>query len=235
MRITMTTAAMISAMLTAAATAAPNKGPFAPVEDKPDLPRVLLIGDSISIGYTLAVRSALEGKANVHRIPTNGGPTTRGLEHIDAWLGDGPWDVIHFNWGLHDLKYIGAQGDKIVDKDSEGAHQQVPIEAYVANLDKLIERMKKTGATLVWCTTTPVPQGAQGRVAGAAAKYNAAAAKAVGKHGVTVNDLYGFALPQLEKLQQPKNVHFTAEGSKALGEHVAEVIAEALEEKAKRR
>jgi hypothetical protein len=66
------------------------------------LPRVLLIGDSISMGYTLDVRELLKGKANVHRIPTNGGPTTNGLKNIKAWLGDSKWDVIHFNWGLHD-------------------------------------------------------------------------------------------------------------------------------------
>ncbi len=71
---------------------------FATVEDDPRLPRVLLIGDSISIGYTVPVRKLLAGKANVHRIPTNGGPTTRGLEQIDKWLGKKPWDVIHFNW-----------------------------------------------------------------------------------------------------------------------------------------
>jgi len=79
---------------------------FAPVKDNSNLPRVLIIGDSISIGYTLPTREFLKGKANLHRIPTNGGPTTRGLANIDAWLGKDKWDLIHFNWGLHDLKYM---------------------------------------------------------------------------------------------------------------------------------
>src|SRR5262249_4795155 len=77
---------------------------FAPVKDDPALPRVLLIGDSISIGYTVPARKLLQGKANVHRIPENGGPTSNGSAKLDKWLGDGKWDVIHFNWGLHDLK-----------------------------------------------------------------------------------------------------------------------------------
>ncbi len=51
---------------------------FAPIKVNPKLPNVLLIGDSISIGYTPATRKFLAGKANVHRIPTNGGPTIRG-------------------------------------------------------------------------------------------------------------------------------------------------------------
>src|SRR5262245_55211566 len=62
---------------------------FASVDDVARLPRVLLIGDSISIGYTPAVREMLRGVANVHRIPDNGGPTTRGLAMLEEWLGSG--------------------------------------------------------------------------------------------------------------------------------------------------
>src|SRR3954465_5493214 len=64
---------------------------LAPIQDQAGLPRVLLIGDSISMGYTLPVREALAGKANVHRPPANCGPTSRGVEMIDSWLGDGRW------------------------------------------------------------------------------------------------------------------------------------------------
>ncbi|MHC4285022.1 MAG: alpha/beta hydrolase fold domain-containing protein [Planctomycetota bacterium] len=78
---------------------------FATIKDNPNMPRVLLIGDSISIGYTLPVRKLLADKANVHRVPTNARHTGIGLENIHKWLGDGKWDVIHFNWGLHDLCY----------------------------------------------------------------------------------------------------------------------------------
>ncbi len=130
----------------------------------PDLPRVLLIGDSISIGYTLPVRELLRGKANVHRIPTNGGPTMRGLESIGQWLGDGHWDVIHFNWGLHDLKLI------------DGKHQ-VPIEDYEKNLAGLAKTLEATGAKLIWCSTTPVPEGAAGRQTADVVEYNAMARK----------------------------------------------------------
>src|SRR5690606_1319408 len=72
------------------------------VKDDPRLPRVLLIGDSVSRGYTAAVRKALAGKANVHRAPANCGPTSLGLNKLDVWLGSGKWDVIHFNFGIHD-------------------------------------------------------------------------------------------------------------------------------------
>src|SRR6187399_773924 len=77
---------------------------LAPIQDVPGLPRVLLIGDSISMGYTLPVRQLLARKANVHRIPVNAAATVDALAHFDEWVGTEKWDVIHFNWGLHDLK-----------------------------------------------------------------------------------------------------------------------------------
>jgi len=203
---------------------APNPA-FAKVVDDPALSRVLLIGDSISIGYTVPLREALKGKANVHRIPENGGPTTRGLEMIDRWLGDGKWDVIHFNWGLHDLKYMDEKG-RLVSPDK--GHQQVPIEQYEENLRKLVERLKKTGAQLVWRSTTPVPQGAAGRIPGDAARYNVVAKKIMDGAGIPIDDHYSFILPRLKELQRPANVHFTPEGSRILAQKAARAILAAL-------
>jgi len=189
---------------------------FAKVIDDPKLPRVLLIGDSISIGYTRDVQQNLKGKANVHRIPTNGGPTTRGLANIDKWLGDGHWDVIHFNWGLHDLKYI---------KD----RKQVPLKEYEQNLRSLVARMKKTGARLIWCATTPVPDGVSPpRKNAEVLEYNAVAAKIMTENRIPTDDLYSFAQPQLEKIQRPNNVHFTPAGSKILAGQVAKSLLTAL-------
>src|SRR5205823_12346537 len=77
---------------------------FREVQDVAGLPCVLLIGDSISIGYTEPVRVELTKKANLHRIPENGAATTVGVKNLDNWLGSSKWDVIHFNFGLHDLR-----------------------------------------------------------------------------------------------------------------------------------
>jgi acyl-CoA thioesterase-1 len=203
---------------------APARSPnpaMVPIQDDPDLPRVLLIGDSISIGYTLPTRAALAGRANVHRPPANCGPSSRGIEQIDRWLGNGKWDVIHFNFGLHDLKLI------------DGKHQ-VPLAQYEKNLEALVLRLKRTGAVLVWCSTTPVPAGCEKppRRNEDAIAYNAIAKRIMEKHGVAIDDLYAFALPQLEKIQRPANVHFTPEGSKVLARQVARSIAAALKQRA---
>ena len=201
--------------------------PMAPIKDLPNLPRVLLIGDSISIGYTLPTRELLKGKANVHRIPSNGGPTIKGLEHIDAWLGEKKWDVIHFNWGLHDLKYMGPNGENLFSKE-KGGKVQVTIEEYGKNLDRLVVRLKKTRAKLVWRNTTPVPPGSKGRYVGDSIKYNAVAARVMIRHGIPTHDLFTMSKERMKEIMLPANVHYTREGSEVLGGDVAKVILEAL-------
>ncbi|MGD9126726.1 MAG: SGNH/GDSL hydrolase family protein [Planctomycetia bacterium] len=202
-------------------------------KEDPNLPRVLILGDSISIGYMLPTRAYLKGVANVQRPATNCGPTTKGLKELDEWLGEKPWDMIHFNFGLHDLKYVDEKG-KTVKKLSDGA-QQVPIEQYEKNLEEIVQRLKKTDAVLIWRTTTPVPKGSKGRVSGDAAKYNEAALRVMKKHDIPVHDLYKFCLPRLEKIQRPANVHFTKKGSKILGKDVAEKIKEQLDKKSEQK
>lgn len=203
---------------------------LAKVEDVPGLPRVLLIGDSISMGYTVDVREMLKGKANVHRIPTNGGPTTNGIKNIKAWLGDGKWDVIHFNWGLHDLKYILNNPSERADPKAPGAHQQVALADYEKNLTELVQTMKATGAKLVWCNTTHVPAASDGRVESDEVKYNEAAARVMTAAGIPTDDLRAHALAKPEA-QLPANVHYTPEGYRYLAEKVSVVIAEQLGKK----
>jgi hypothetical protein len=191
---------------------------FEPVADDPKLPRVLLIGDSISIGYTVAVRSLLNGKANVHRPPENGGPTTNGLAKLSSWLGPGKWDVVHFNWGLHDLKIM------------TNGQRQVPPKVYEKNLRELVGQLRTTGATLIWASTTPVPDGKLSplRHSADALLYNAIADRIMKDNRIAIDDLYRLAMPQLAKIQKPANVHFTTEGYETLARQVAASIESAL-------
>ena len=205
-----------------------GKGVFAPIKDDPKLPRVLILGDSISIGYTLAVRELLKGKANVHRAPTNCGPTTRGLEQIDAWLSDSEWDVIHFNWGLHDLKRVKADSGKNSNDPTDP--RQAEPEQYEANLRAMVERLKATGATLVFGTTTPVPDGGvrPHRDPEDSVRYNEIAAGIMKEHGITVNNLFAVIAEGDPGYGKPADVHFTRAGSKALGDEVVRAIRAAV-------
>ncbi len=193
-----------------------------PVKDVPGLPRVLLIGDSVSIGYTIGVREKLKGKANVHRIPQNGGATEVGLEKMTAWLGDGKWDVIHFNFGLHDAKF------------SSEITQRATREQYADNLRKLVAQMKATGAKLIFATTTPVPKGgilSPTRKFDSIPVRNEIAVKLMQDNGVVIDDLYAVTLPVMEKVGRPNDVHFAPEGYEVLAKAVAASIESVLKAK----
>ena len=207
----------------------PKNNAFSPVEDDPNLPRVLIIGDSISIGYTLPVREMLKGVANVHRPPVNCASTKHGINGIEDWVGNKKWDVIHFNWGLHDLKYMGPNGENLADPQLNSSSQQVPIDEYVKNLQRLVLYLKKTKAELIWRNTTPVPNGAKGRVVGDSKKYNDAAQEIMSHYSIETNDLYQFAKDNWDKVGRKADVHFTPEGSKELAKLAAKSIRKKLQ------
>ena len=175
------------------------------VQDDPKLPRVLLIGDSVSRGYTQPTRVALAGKANVHRAPANCGPTASGLKNLDVWLGEGRWDVIHFNFGIHD--------------------RATPSADYVKRLEEIVARLEKTGAKLIWASTTPIPDNpAQKQTAQSVVEKNALAAEVMKNHGIPTDDLFGAMTPRLKEFQPPLDVHYTSAGYDFLGARVGDSV-----------
>lgn len=178
------------------------------IEDDPALPRVLLIGDSVSRAYTQTVRKELAGKANVHRAPANCGPTATGLKKIKIWLGEGKWDIIHFNFGIHD--------------------RNTPLADYSDRLEQLVEQMKQNGATLVWANSTPLPDVEKKFTAASMIERNAAAAKVMAGHGIAIDDLFGAISPRLAELQNPDDCHFSEPGNRFLGETVAKFLESKL-------
>ena len=208
----------------------------------PALPNVLILGDSISIGYTLQVRKLLEGKANVFRplnargdAAQNCSGTTYGVTEIDRWIAGQKWDVIHFNWGLHDLKHVKAPGSN--DKSDNPADPvQASVETYGKNMEQIVAKLKATSAKLIFATTTPVQPGTGNplREPEAPKAYNAVAVEIAKKEGASINDLFSFCQPRLTELQLPLNVHFTPAGSQALAEQVANAILSKLPQQANR-
>lgn len=181
------------------------------VKGDPALPRVLLIGDSVSRAYTQTVRKKLAEKANVHRAPANCGPTSTGLKKMDIWLGDGKWDIIHFNFGIHD--------------------RSTPIADYSDRLEQLVTRLKETGATVIWASTTPIPDSPKKKwTAASIVERNVAAAKIMKKHGIATDDLFTAITPRLAELQNPDDCHFSSPGNAFLGETVAAFLEPKLKE-----
>jgi len=195
--------------------------PFVNPTDDPKLPRVLLIGDSISIAYTTTVRRELKGRANVHRIKANGAFSARGLENIEKWIGDGRWDVIHFNFGLWD--WYGWQ-----------QQERATPEFYADNLAKIVAALKRTGAKLIFATTTPPCDEPEHKIKvlvteDQAKAFNAAAVKVMKTNGVAINDLYACISADRKKYSKgPADVHWNDAGSKLLGRQVAREIVRRL-------
>ena len=194
-----------------------------------ELPKALLVGDSISLGYTPHVVAALKGKVEVKHHRGYAQHTGTGLNMLDRWIGETKWDVIHFNWGLWDLCYRHPKSKEQGRRDKKRGMLTTSLEQYEKNLDQLAARLKKTKSKLVWAHITTVPKNEAGRKVGDDDKYNEAAARVMKKHGIEINDLNALtdSFPA-ELFTAPGNVHFKTEGSKELGQAVALKIAEAL-------
>ncbi|MBT7067350.1 MAG: alpha/beta hydrolase fold domain-containing protein [Verrucomicrobia bacterium] len=199
----------------------PFRDPFANPADDPALPRVLIIGDSISIGYTAAVRNLLSGKANVHRVKGNCRYSAFGVQHIDEWLGKGDWDLIHFNFGLWDW-YGWSQDPKATP------------ESYKANLDQIVTKLKATRAKLIFALTTPPCIGPDRKMKiiiteERAKEFNDAALTVMKQHAVEINDLYAPIAGRRSQYQLgTNNVHYTDEGKSLQAKQVAKVIEAGL-------
>lgn len=206
----------------------------------PKLPNVLLISDSTQIRYYPLVNKALEGKANIYRIvelasqhlhslvyggpllrPVNGASTMRGKERLNGWLGDKQWDVIHFNWGLHNLiKLEKGANNRLVGV--------LAIQDYRDTLQALIEQLENTGAKLIIATTTPVPADI-GYEQADVKVLNGVAKSLAEKHDLMINDLYSVILPHLAKVQYRNDIHFNEAGTKMLASKVESTLVIALQ------
>ncbi|MEO1616570.1 MAG: sulfatase-like hydrolase/transferase [Planctomycetota bacterium] len=199
-------------------------------EDDPNRPNVLLIGDSISIGYTPHVREQLSGQADVFRIRGNGKHSSYGLKNLEKWITTRRWDVIHFNWGLWDLCYRNPASKTQGNRDKINGTLTTTPDQYRANLEAIVSRLIQTKAQLIWCATTPVPEEEAGRKLGDDLEYNRIAKEVMDANGIAINDLHSYALLKLPEIQiRQGDVHFTQPGYVHLAEQVAREIASGLE------
>ncbi len=188
---------------------------WAYVQDDPDLPRVLIIGDSISRAYTATVRQALKGKANVHRAPANCGPTARFQEFGEVWLNQNSrntWDFVVVNFGIHD------------GKNPKG---------YEERLRQVFTRLKATGAKKVfWVRTTPWGKDAavfENPEADASQITNPTSDRLAAEAGLAVIDAHALLKPQIATgLNRKDFTHWTPEVYTLLGNAVAEALSPAL-------
>ena len=185
-----------------------------------DLPKLFLIGDSIRSGYQDTVQGLLGTQFEISVQPAGWtGDAVDALNFVDDWLAAGPYDVIHFNWGLHDV-YTARPG-----MDGEVA---VSIEDYQTATEAMVAKLKASGATLVWANTTPSYDCEPTFNESDIVAYNAVAKAIMDANDIPINDLHSLAWEYLPEIQlAPGNIHYNAEGNRILGTAVAGAICDA--------
>jgi lysophospholipase L1-like esterase len=193
-------------------------------------PRILIIGDSISIGYTPFVQEYLSDIAYVHHNPGNAQHTGTGLARIEEWLGSANWDIIQFNWGLWDLCYRHPDSKVQGNRDKINGKITYSIDDYASNLDSIVSVLKnKSRAKLIFVTTTYVPEQESGRFTQDAIRYNDIAKQIMKKHSVTIHDIYKKSVAIHNKHGKGANdVHYTQEGYRQLGKGIANFLEEEI-------
>lgn len=193
-------------------------------------PKILIIGDSISIGYTPFVKEYFLEKAIVSRNKGNAQHTGTGLKNIEAWIGEEQWDIVQFNWGLWDLCYRHSDSKEYGNRDKINGKPEYTIQEYASNLDTIVSLIKKkTNAKLIFVATTNVPKNEPGRHQNEVRKYNDAAKKIMKKHGVLVNDIYKASIKIHKNFGLGANdVHYNKEGYEKLGKLITDFLEKQL-------
>lgn len=182
----------------------------------PHRPRVLLIGDSILSGYMNHAIHLLEGRA-----------------YVDAWvnpycqsehlnnkvlpevLAKGPYDVVHFNMGLH-----GWQEGRI----KPGTFEPL-TKGYVDAIKKALPK-----ARIIWASSTPVLLEGEVKqvdpvINADIIEQNRMAAKVMSESGVPVNDFYALLIDKLELARGGKDkFHWNPPAYKILSEQCAKAV-----------
>ena len=196
----------------------------------PAKPKVLIIGDSISIGYFPFVKEELKEKAELVHNTGNAQATTKGLSELDNWLGKEKWDVIQFNWGLWDIAYRNPASKTQGNRDKLVGKITCTPDQYRSNMEALVTRLKKTGAKLIFVTTSYVPMNDAGRYSGDEIKYNAIAIEIMQKNGIEVNDLYAYSKEVHAQYGLGiDDVHYTKDGYKELSRPIINRLKKLLE------
>ena len=191
------------------------------------LPRVLIVGDSISMGYRGAIAKHFQGKAYIDYW-TQGylsveGRNSQGERALSGVLSNGPYDVVTFNFGLHWWPHP----------------QRSPEDKYVAQMTKLVEHLKKTAPAtkFVWIRTTPwrtTP--AEGKPSldneqnQRIIRFNKMTDEIMATHGIPEVDLYGLCEKKLDTVAAGSKdaVHWNQEVSRLMAEEIVKEIEKCL-------
>ena len=180
--------------------------------------KVMLIGDSIRLGYQAKVTELLAGKATVAGPGENCRFSAYTLFNLAAWVPDDDYDVIQWNNGQWDTAHMP---DGLI-------HTSLPN--YLELQERIARILLKKTKRLVFATTTPVwpefftsaarnPRRNEDITA-----YNRAATDLLSPLGVEINDLYPCVAEDIKRYISSDMVHLTQAGNELCAGRIAAVI-----------
>ena len=186
-----------------------------------DIPRVLLLGDSIRMSYQPHVARLLDGRAQVVGPSENGQYSLYTLSSLDRWIGElGRPDIVHWNNGLHDAGHNPAR-----------CPVQMPIDMYRANLEFILNRLRILTPHVIWATTTPVHPDRPFRDTEWSwrnreiEQFNDAARKVMESGKVPIHDLHALVWGNVSGFLGEDQLHLSKAGEKACAQAVADRVS----------
>lgn len=187
---------------------------------KDPLPNLLVIGDSISIGYTPYLGAQMQD-FNVNHPTENCQNTTKTLAHLDAYLTESAGSRVivwnNGNWNARDMSTFDPSSP-----NPEWAG--TALIQYEQELIEIAQKLVATSAKIFFVTTTSTIPGNPLYIAGRAEAQNAVAKSVLPQMGITVIDLYEFQLPHTDWFLAPNDVHFKDYGYANLATFIAAEI-----------
>lgn len=183
---------------------------------------IFLLGDSIRKYYEERLKELLGEEYAVYAPTENCKFSTLTLNSLKTWLSEVPTpQIVHWNNGLWDAARVYPE---------DGCF--TPLEQYESNLRKILRELKKTGAKIIFATTTPTdPKKAQEHEGmnihhnEDIKLYNEVALKVMQENDVIINDLYSIVNgKESEFIRQDDLIHPTEIGVEALAQQVASKI-----------
>lgn len=176
-----------------------------------DLPRVLLVGDSINYNYQEKVREFLRGICYVDYISTSYAIDTKMYSHlVYNFMTDSKYSLIHFNHGLH------------------GKH--LSKRSYKSKMEKLLNRVN---IKIILATSTVVLQEENKHLDSSWMKRveerNEAVYEIAKEKGYEVDDLYSVSVGIPKEKRYQDGTHYLTDGYEIFANVVAESIKNNLE------
>ena len=189
-----------------------------------DLPKVLLLGDSIRMSYQPLVAEILAGKAEVVGPADNCQFALYTLSSLGRWINElGEPDIVHWNNGIHDCGHNPTRGPA-----------QFSVEDYRTNLESILTRLREFTPKVIWATITPVhpdrPFGESGwgwrneEID----QYNIAARELMEANELPINDLHKLVWPDVDQFLSDDELHLSDKGKDLCARAVVESVSELL-------